>query len=149
MDSPTPHPSTIGLGRINHHSPSLNATSAQNSQSWQRCQEALGGGWARSAHRRALKANAHRSLAHKGARYPRHAGLPGSPPPTGPLCGSSLLPCPSQAFLQEANGKVLAETLKRHIGKYPRPPAPTSSPSLSQNQLGSVSLRSLSFSTLG
>lgn len=68
------------LGRINHHSPSLNATSAQNSQSWQRCQEALGGGWARSAHRRALQANAHRSLAHKGARYPRHAGLPGSPP---------------------------------------------------------------------
>lgn len=31
---PTPHPSIIGLGKITHHSPKLNATSAQNSQSW-------------------------------------------------------------------------------------------------------------------
>lgn len=103
------------------------------------------GGWARSAHR----TNAHRSLTHKGARYTRHAGLPGSPPPTGSLFGSSLLPCPSQAFLQEANGKVLAETLNHHIGKYSRPPAPTTSPSLPQNPLGSVGSGSLSFSTLG
>lgn len=92
-DSPTPQPSTISLGRINHHSPSLNATSAQNSQSWQRCQEALGGGWVRSAHRRALQANAHRSLAHKGARYPRHAGLPGSPPhPLAPSLAAHCCP---------------------------------------------------------
>lgn len=55
----------------------------------------------------------HISLTHKGARYPRHASLPGSSPPTGSLFGSKwllLLPCPSQAFLQEANGKVVTET---------------------------------------
>lgn len=85
----------------------------------------------------------------KGHVTPGTQASLGVPPPTGSLFGSSLLPCPSRAFLQEANGKVLAETLKRHIGKYPRPPAPTSSPSLSQNPLGSVSSSSLSFSTLG
>lgn len=55
MPSPNPHPSITVLGRITHHSPSLNATNTQNNQSWQRCQEALGRGWARSAHRRACR----------------------------------------------------------------------------------------------
>lgn len=87
----------------------------------------------------------HISLTYKGHVTSGTQASLGVPPPTGSLFGSKLLACPSRAFLQEANGKVLAETQSHHIGKYPRPPAPTFRPSLPQDMLGSVSSLSLFF----